>query len=46
MTIDIENGRRFNEEPLLAAVNSGDDIILVEVAGEYRREKRRRRAWL
>lgn len=32
MTIDIENGRRFNEEPLLAAVNSGDDIILVRLA--------------
>ena len=32
MTIDIENGRRFNEEPLLAAVSSGDDIILVRLA--------------
>ena len=32
MTIDIENGRRFNEEPLINEVNSGNDIILVRLA--------------
>lgn len=31
MQIDIENGRRFNEEPLASAVSSGDDIILVRL---------------
>lgn len=32
MTIDIENGRRFNEEPLAEALSNGQDIILVRFA--------------
>lgn len=31
MQIDIENGKRFNEEPLAPAVSSGDDIVLVRL---------------
>lgn len=32
MQIDIENGRRFNEEPAIEAVSSGADIVLVRLA--------------
>lgn len=32
MQIDIENGRRFNEEPAITAVSSGADIVLVRLA--------------
>ena len=32
MQIDIENGRRFNEEPAISAVSSGADIVLVRLA--------------
>lgn len=32
MQIDIENGRRFNEEPAISAVSSGSDIVLVRLA--------------
>lgn len=32
MQIDIENGRRFNEEPAIEAVSSGADIFLVRLA--------------
>lgn len=32
MQIDIENGRRFNEEPAITAVSDGADIILVRLA--------------
>lgn len=32
MTIDIENARRFNEEPAIEAVSSEDDIVLVRLA--------------
>ena len=32
MQIDIENGRRFNEEPAISTVSSGADIVLVRLA--------------
>lgn len=32
MRIEIENGRRFNEEPAISAVSSGADIVLVRLA--------------
>lgn len=32
MRIEIENGRRFNEEPAISAVSSGADIMLVRLA--------------
>ncbi len=32
MTIDIENARRFNEEPAIEAVSSESDIVLVRLA--------------
>lgn len=32
MQINIENGKRFNEEPAIAAVSSGNDIVLVRLA--------------
>ena len=32
MKIDITNGKRFNEEPAISAVSSGEDIILVRLA--------------
>ena len=32
MQIDIENGKRFNEEPAISAVSSGNDIVLVRLA--------------
>lgn len=32
MQIDIENGRRFNEEPAITAVSDGADIVLVRLA--------------
>ena len=32
MTIDIENARRFNEEPAIKAVSSKSDIVLVRLA--------------
>lgn len=32
MQINIENGRRFNEEPEITAVSSGNDIVLVRLA--------------
>lgn len=32
MQLDIENARRFNEEPAISAVSSGADIVLVRLA--------------
>lgn len=32
MQLDIENGRRFNEQPLIEAVSNGADIVLVRLA--------------
>lgn len=32
MQIDIENGKRFNEQPEIEAVSSGADIVLVRLA--------------
>lgn len=32
MQLDIENGKRFNEQPLIEAVSSGADIVLVRLA--------------
>ena len=32
MNLEIENARRFNEEPLIQSVSSGDDIVLVHLA--------------
>ena len=32
MQIDIENAKRFNEEPAISAVSSGSDIVLVRLA--------------
>lgn len=32
MQIDITNGKRFNEQPAIDAVSSGEDIILVRLA--------------
>ena len=32
MNLDIENARRFSDEPVIAAVSSGSDILLVRLA--------------